>query len=185
LVLIGYGLVNLLYSLCLKNIPLIDVFILASCYLFRLFYGGLIINTPISKWLYLTILCGALFMGFGKRRNEIKMEKGTTRKVSTLYSYEFLDKNLYICLAMCLVFYSLWAIDFKGIEFGSLNRILLYVTIPIVYFIMMRYSYLIEKNTNSGDPIDVLLKDIILILSVLVFIIVIIVAIYFQINIKI
>jgi len=184
-IIIGYGLINLLYSLVLKNIPLVDVFILASCYLFRIFYGGLIIDTPVSKWLYLTILCGALFMGFGKRRNELKMENETTRKVNRQYSYEFLDKNLYISLAMCLVFYSLWAIDFKGIDFGGLNQILLYATIPIVYFIMMRYSYNIEKMTNNGDPIDVLLKDYILILSVFVFVILIIVSIYFQINIKI
>ena len=80
--LIGYAIINLLYSLWLKHIPIVDVFMLSACYLLRVFYGGLIIGTSVSKWLYLTILCGSLFMGFGKRRNEIKNEKEGTRKVS-------------------------------------------------------------------------------------------------------
>ena len=181
-ILLAYAVINILYSVILKHIPIVDAFILSSCYLLRIFFGGLIISTPVSKWLYLTILCGALFMGFGKRRNEITKESNT-RKVNKHYDYNFLDKNLYVCLALTLVFYSLWAIDFNVFGEGMLNRLIILATIPIIYFIMMRYSLDIEKSSNSGDPIDVLLKDKILILFAIIYVVMIIVAVYVPITI--
>jgi len=180
-ILLGYAVINILYSVIFKHIPIVDAFILSSCYLLRIFFGGLIVSTPVSKWLYLTILCGALFMGFGKRRNEITKESNT-RKVNKHYDYNFLDKNLYVCLALTLVFYSLWAIDFNTFGDGMLNRFIILATIPIVYFIMMRYSLDIEKSSNSGDPIDVLLKDKVLILFAVIFVAMIIVAVYVPIR---
>lgn len=182
-ILIGYALINFAYSLYLKHLPIVDVFTLASCYLIRLFYGSIVIDVELSNWLFLTVLCGALFMGFGKRRNELKQQKNETRKVNRLYTQNFLDKNMYIAMAMCLVFYSLWAIDFKNMEYNQFNRILLLSTIPIIYFIMMKYSLNIENENNDGEPIDVLLKDYVLIATVLVFLIFIIFAVYIPISI--
>jgi len=176
-----YAIINLLYSVKLKNIPIIDVFVLSLCYLLRIFYGGVIVDAPVSKWLYLTILCGALFMGFGKRRNEI-LKENNSRHVNKFYNYNFLDKNLYICLAMCLVFYSLWAIDVKPTVNSIMNGYILLATIPLVYFIMMRYSFDIEKIENSGDPIDVLLSDKILILSCVLFVVLVVISIYVPIK---
>lgn len=180
-ILVGYAVINLLYSFVLKNIPIVDAFILGLCYLIRVLFGGLVINVAVSKWLYLTILCGALFMGFGKRRNEIANETGKTRKVNKFYNYNFLDKNLYICLAMCLVFYSLWAINLDATG-GQFNRFLILATIPFVYFIMMKYSLNIEKNQNNGDPIDVLFKDFVLIASAIIFVAMLVVAVYVPIG---
>ena len=79
---------------------------------------------------------------------------------------------------MCLVFYSLWAVDFNSVGFNQLNRILLYATIPLVMFIMMKYSLNIENENNNGDPIDVFLKDGVLIGSVFIFVVLIIFSIY-------
>lgn len=174
----SYFVINILYSLWLKNVPIVDVFMLASCYIIRVFYGAVLISVPVSKWLYLTILCAALFMGYGKRRNEISRETQTTRKVNKLYNYNFLDKNMHICLALCLVFYSLWAIDFNIFGFEFLNNKLLLVSIPLVYFIMMRYSFVVEKPSSSGDPTDVLFKDVVLILSAVLFVAIMLIAVY-------
>ena len=182
-ILIGYAVINLWYSFQLKNIPIVDVFVLASCYLIRMFYGALIVKVKVSNWLFLTVLCGALFMGFGKRRNELRQQKNATRKVNELYNQDFLDKNMYISMAMCLIFYSLWAIDFKNSGYEQFNRLLLLATIPIIYFIMMKYSLNIESENNNGDPIDVFLKDIVLILAVIVFIVMIAFAVYVPVSI--
>lgn len=181
IILLGYVILNITYSLILKNLPILDAFVLASCYLVRVFFGGFIIDVPVSKWLYLTILCASLYMGFGKRRNEIT-KQNNTRRVNAYYDYNFLDKNLYVCLALTLVFYSLWAIDFHLFEVGTLNQYIILATIPLVYFIMMRYSLDIEKTSNDGDPIDVLLNDKILVLFSLLFLIMIAVAVYFPIT---
>lgn len=68
---IAYLIINIAYSFGLKNIPLIDITILASGFLIRLFYGAAIVNIQVSNWLYLTVLAVAFYLGLGKRRNEI------------------------------------------------------------------------------------------------------------------
>lgn len=181
-ILLCYAIVNLAYSFKLKEMPIVDVFILALCYLIRIYYGGVISGVTISKYLYLTVFCAALFMGLGKRRNEIRTESSDSRKVSKFYSYEFLDKNLYVCLALTLVFYSLWGIQFQPEMIGMLNGKLLLATIPIVYMIMMKYSLAIEDKNNGGDPIDVLLKDWVLMLLVVAYVTAMVVVLYVPIN---
>lgn len=180
----SYIVINILYSFLLKKVPIVDVFVLALCYVVRVYFGASIIGVGVSKWLYLTIICASLYMGYGKRRGEIKGEDGKdTRGVMQKYTFNFLDKNIYMCLTMCLVFYSLWAVDFRVSVIGYFNSILILITIPLVIFILMRYSLNIEKG-GSGDPIDVLLKDYILLVSALLFVIIIIVAVYVPIPIK-
>lgn len=181
-----YIIINLLYSFSLKKVPIVDVFVLAICYVIRVYFGASIIGVGVSKWLYLTIICASLYMGYGKRRGEMKNEDGlNTRGVMQKYTYNFLDKNIYMCLTMCLVFYSLWAVDFRSINsIEYFNSILILLTIPMVIFILMKYSLNIEKG-GSGDPIDVLLKDYILLGFAILFVAMIAVAIYVPIPMKI
>lgn len=81
----------------LKNKPIIDIVLLASGFVIRIFYGGAIMGISISKWLYLVITTGSLYMGLGKRRNELKRQK-ETRDVLRYYNEDFLDKNMYVWL---------------------------------------------------------------------------------------
>lgn len=181
-IILGYAVFNFLYSLVFKQIPIIDVICLAICYIVRLLLGGLVVGVDISNWLYLTVLFAALLMGLGKRRNEISSVKGT-RKVNEAYNYQFLDKNLYVCMACIFIFYSLWAIDVHPLDPSLLNGKLLIATIPLVVGILMRYSLDIEKSTSSGDPVDVLFKDVWLIVMAFIFIVMLLVAIYVPIRI--
>ena len=66
-----YFVINILYSNGLKNIPILDIVILASGFLLRLSYGGVVANIEISEWLYLTVIMASFYMGLGKRRNEL------------------------------------------------------------------------------------------------------------------
>ena len=157
---ITYILINIMYSFGLKNIPLLDVFILALGFLIRVLYGGALINVEVSNWLFLTVLSISFYLGLGKRRNELMAQEkigNNTRSVLKYYNKEFLDKNMYMCLSMTIIFYSLWCQD--------LSSDYMMWTIPIVLLICMKYSLNIESN-SSGDPVEVLLKDKIVILLV-------------------
>ncbi len=153
---ISYLIINVLYSLGLKDQPLIDVVILTSGFIIRVVYGGIVTQIEISRWLYLTIFSGAFYMGLGKRRNEIQKQgsAGTTRTVLEYYNYDFLDKNMYVCVALTDTFYALWALE------KQINHIVW--TVPIFIILLMRYSLDIEGNSD-GDPVDVILHDKILI----------------------
>lgn len=65
-----YLILNIMYSLGLKNIPIIDVVILVSGFVIRVIYGASIMSIEISKWLYLTVMSGSFFMGFGKEETK-------------------------------------------------------------------------------------------------------------------
>jgi 4-hydroxybenzoate polyprenyltransferase len=150
-----YLLSNVAYSRGLKNIPIVDVTILASGYVIRVIFGAVIAGVEISVWLYLVITVGAYYLGLGKRRNELNNEK-ETRSVMLFYTHNFLDKNMYVCQALCVVFYALWSID--SITVARFHSSAFVFTIPIVLIIFLKYSLNIETDTD-GDPTSVLLKD--------------------------
>jgi len=147
--LVIYTLLNILYSFGLKNVAILDVIILAAGFVLRVYYGAAIIDIEVSNWLFLTILNASLFLGLGKRRKEIANNKNS-RKVLEEYNEKFLDKFQYLTLGLTLVFYSLWTIE--------QNIPGLFLTIPIIMVIFMKYCLIIEK-CDEGDPTTILYQD--------------------------
>jgi 4-hydroxybenzoate polyprenyltransferase len=157
----AYFLLNLGYSLGLKNVPLVDIVILVSGYLLRMIYGGAVTDIVLSKWLCLTVIAMSFYLGLGKRRGELMGQKKDTRAVLKYYSRSFLEQNMYMCAALAVVFYSLWTVDAMTTQrVGSEN---LLWTVPLVILICMKYSLDVEGNSD-GDPVEVLLHDKVLLL---------------------
>lgn len=153
-----YIAVNIAYSTGLKNIPVLDIAVLVSEFIMRLLYGALITDIEISHWLYLNVMAMAFYLALGKRRNEFRMSLNT-RTVLNFYTDSFLDKNMYVCLALANVFYALWSVDEKTML--RYNSSYLIFTVPVVFLICMKYSLDVERN-SSGDPAEVLFSDKIL-----------------------
>lgn len=154
LMLAVYLIQNILYSVKLKQVPILDIAILASGFLLRVFYGSAIADRPVSNWLYLTVIAVSFYLVLGKRRNELVLQdENETRSVLKYYNYNFLDKNMYICSALTIVFYSLWSVDSVTVEFFGSNAIVW--TVPVVILICMTYSFAVEKS-KADDPVDVL-----------------------------
>ncbi len=145
----AYLLLNVGYSAGLKDIPIVDVVILASGFVLRVLYGGALTGIEISNWLYLVIVSGSLYMGLGKRRNELRRQTDT-RTVLKFYNEAFLDKNMYVAVSLVIVFYALWAME-------STSPAMIW-TVPAVMIILMRYSFDVEGNSD-GDPVEVILHD--------------------------
>ena len=157
--LLAYMIINVLYSMGLKNIAILDIILLATGFIIRVYYGASIINVQVSDWLFLTILNASLFLGLGKRKKELINNKDS-RKVLKEYNESFLDKFQYISLGLMLVFYSLWTIE-QDIKFLSL-------TIPLLIIIFMKYCLIIEKS-DEGDPTTILYQDKMLLFLCLIY----------------
>lgn len=151
-----YLIINILYSKVLKNIPIIDVVIIVTGFVLRVMYGGLVVNVEVSKYLYLMIIFGSFYLGFGKRRNEIVKNGDKSRNVLKMYNKEFLDKNMYVALALAIVSYTLWCVDPTTI--ARIGNEYIFWTIPLLMVILQLYSLDIEGN-SYGDPIEVILRD--------------------------
>lgn len=144
-----YFAVNIAYSVGLKNKPIIDVVILASGFVIRIFYGGFVTSIAISKWMYLVVTTGSLYMGLGKRRNELKKQTDT-RDVLKYYNVPFLDKNMYVCVALANVFYALWTLEMPNPWMSW--------TVPVFIVLLMCYS-LDTEGDSDGDPVEVILHN--------------------------
>ena len=164
-----YFLMNVAYSVRLKHAPIVDIFILASGFVFRVFYGGCYFAVPISSWLFLCVFSAALFFATGKRKRELAASAavgGETRPVLRRYNYEFLNLHYYLFCALTVVFYCLWTIS--RTDQHAVGKLAL--TIPVMIFIVIRYNYLLEVGDSDGDPVPTLLHDRPLVLASVLFV---------------
>lgn len=145
-----YCVMNIAYSRGLKNIPIMDVVILALGYVIRVYYGGLITGIEISDWLFLVITAGALYMGFGKRRGEL-LRGYDTRDVLKSYTMGFLNASVTLMMGLTIVFYALWAKDLSDKH--------MIFSVPLFIIIMLRYGMVSDKKAD-GDPVEVILGDL-------------------------
>ena len=153
---LAYFAVNLGYSLGLKHVPFLDIVLLVLGFVLRVIYGAAIVGSSTSAWVYLTVFSLSFYLGLGKRRNELAKGKDGTRKVLQYYSYEFLDKFMYLCLTLAVTFYALWSADEEvAAKYGTDKLIW---TVPMVIIILMKYSADIESS-SYGDPVDVISQD--------------------------
>ena len=145
-----YVVLNVLYSIRLKNVPVLEIGILSAGFMIRVMLGGYAAHVEVSDWLYLTVLSASFYMGLGKRRNELQSSSDKeTRKVLRFYNRRFLDRNMYMFLSLSIAFYSLWSMSRK-------NGVIW--TVPLVMLIAMRYSLIVE-GASDGDPVELILKD--------------------------
>lgn len=166
---ISYLFLNIAYSFGLKNMALLDVCILVSGFLIRILYGGAVAGIKVSNWMYLTVISASFCFALGKRKNELKRNGEITRNVLSFYTKEFLDKNMYMCMGLTNGFYALWSMEQAD---G-----LMVCTVPIVLVLTMRYSLIIEGGLEE-DPVDILLKDKMILILGAVYAVTILMALY-------
>jgi 4-hydroxybenzoate polyprenyltransferase len=160
LILVGYALMNLAYSLWLKHVVILDVFIIATGFMLRILSGTLGVGIPPSQWLLLCGLMVTLFLGFSKRRAEIialDEDKTTHRKVLEHYSPVLLDIMIGITASGMIMSYSLYTMNADTIRIhGTANLI---YTVPFVMYGVFPYIYLLHHQSRGGDPSHDLVRD--------------------------
>jgi 4-hydroxybenzoate polyprenyltransferase len=160
-ILVGYALMNLAYSLRLKHVVILDVFIIATGFMLRILAGTLGVGIAPSQWLLLCGLMVTLFLGFTKRRAEIialVADKAAHRKVLEHYSPVLLDKMIGITASGLIMSYSLYSMNAETIRIhGTPNLI---YTVPFVMYGVFRYIYLLHHQSRGGDPSHDLVRDL-------------------------
>ena len=151
LLLLAYLVIFSMYSLKLKDIPIVDIFCISSGFLLRLQAGGQVFDIQISDWLFLSVFLLAIFLSTGKRLGERTIlgdGAGSHRKSLHAYPDGFLDGTMYMTGAAVLVTYTMYVI----------SRHTLVYTVPLCLFGLLRYIFLV-KSGRTGDPTETLYKD--------------------------
>ncbi|MHB1676024.1 MAG: decaprenyl-phosphate phosphoribosyltransferase [Sulfuriferula sp.] len=159
-IVVAYAVMNLAYSVYLKHVVILDVFIIAAGFMLRILAGTLGVGIPPSRWLLLCGLMVTLFLGFAKRRAEIielTERKTAHRKVLAHYSPVLLDKMIVITAAGVIMSYSLYTMSPDTIRVhGTMNLI---YTVPFVMYGVFRYIYLLHQQGGGGDPSRDVVRD--------------------------
>lgn len=154
----AYIVMNFAYSVKLKHIVLVDAFIIATGFLFRVSAGGVAADVRLSHWIFLCTFFLALFLALCKRRSEIDRlgeGRGETRAILLEYNQAFLDQMVTILAACTVLCYTMYTVSADTVEkFGSP---LLAVTVPFVVFGLGRYLLLVQTQKGGESPTKVLL----------------------------
>ena len=155
-----YLFLNLIYTYIFKHIVVLDVLMLASFYVIRLYAGASLANVEyISPWLVMTTTFLALFMALGKRRAELTQSTETPkgqRKVLESYSKKLLEQLITITLTLTILTYSLYTFSAPNLPESNIMML----TIPFVIFGIFRYLYLIQVKDKGETPEEIILTDL-------------------------
>ena len=156
----GYVTLQFVYTFALKQIALVDLFVIASGFVLRALAGAVVLQVPISPWLLLCALLLALFLALCKRRHELVVVNdtgGETRESLAQYSSQLLDQLIAVVSAATLVSYALYTLWPDTVaKFGTAK---LGLTIPFVIFGLFRYLDLVYRHEKGGQPEVILLTD--------------------------
>lgn len=175
LLLLGYFMINVAYSMKLKHIVIIDIMVIAFGFVLRAIGGGLVIDIPFTPWFLICTMLLALFLAISKRRHELYLlskNKGEHRKVLEQYSPELLNQLNSIVTTAAIMSYSLFT-------FTSGHTIHLMWTIPLVMYGIFRYLYLIHMKGKGGRPEEILLEDRHILTTVMLFAVMVVVVLYY------
>lgn len=184
--LVFYIVLQLTYSLYLRNIIIFDSLTVATGFVIRVFAGGLASESSISSWLALATIGLSLLLAFGKRRSEKTLlakhanELGSaeTRKTLRHYPDALLDSMISMSSSFCIITYALFTFQVSPQDTNKdLYRLLpsilrtpkwFMLTIPLVIYGVARYLYVIYEKGEGESPERVLLSDTPLLLAVII-----------------
>ncbi len=174
-----YLALNLLYSLRLKDVVIVDVLAVSLGFVLRAVAGAAAIPVQISDWLLICTILLALFLTLCKRRHElVSLSEGAAdhRRILAEYSPYLLDQMISVVTASCVTAYAFYTTAAETREKFQTDR--LTWTLPIVLYGIFRYLYLVHRKDQGGSPTDVLLTDRPLLLAVAVWALSIVAIVY-------
>jgi 4-hydroxybenzoate polyprenyltransferase len=166
LVALGYLALQIAYSVQLKHLVLIDVFVIAGGFVLRAAGGAVVIHVTISPWLYLCTILVSLFLGFGKRRHELVLLEDTARvhrRNLEEYTGPLLDDLINIVAGATVIAYSLYTFYASDVPHNHAMML----TIPFVLYGIFRYLLLVHRTDVGGAPEEVIWRDIPLMIDVI------------------
>lgn len=159
-VLFAYFILNIFYCLKLKQIAIVDVFIIATGFVLRVLAGGFSTGIVLTHWIVLTTFLLACFLGFAKRRDDLIINKDTgviVRNNINRYSLDFLNLVLAVLASIIMVCYVMYTVSDEVISRMGSN----YVSLTSIFVLagIIRYLQLTLVDAKSGSPTDILIND--------------------------
>ena len=165
LIALTYLAAMLFYSFGLKNIVLIDVFTISGGFILRAVAGAVVIDSPISPWLYICTGLGSVFVVLSKRRSELAVAGDHAQKqrgILAAYTTPLLDQLITVAASATLVAYTLYTVASENLP----DNHAMLLTVPFVLYGLFRYMFLVRRKDLGETPEDIILTDVPLIIAI-------------------
>ncbi|WP_196884964.1 decaprenyl-phosphate phosphoribosyltransferase [Aureivirga sp. CE67] len=156
-IIIGYIVLNIAYSFKLKHIAIIDILIIATGFVLRVFAGGFATGIEISKWLILLTFFLSLILALAKRRGEIHSSGEKSRTALKGYSLQFIDILITMMSSITFVSYIMYVTSDDIIEQFKSDYI--FISAIFVLLGILRYLQQTILFNNTESPTKVIYKD--------------------------
>ncbi|MBN2816001.1 MAG: decaprenyl-phosphate phosphoribosyltransferase [Campylobacterales bacterium] len=159
IVLFIYIVLNILYSIKLKHIAIVDIFIISTGFVLRLFAGAVATQTPLSMWIILITFLLAIFLALAKRRDDVllSLQGKETRKNIDGYNLEFVNAAMVLMSGVVIVSYLQYSVSAEVI--ARVGSQYLYLSTFFVLLGILRYMQITFVEQASGSPTKIVLKD--------------------------
>lgn len=156
-----YVVMNILYSIWLKHIALLDIFVIAMGFVIRVGIGSTVVSPdiPLSMWIVVMTFLGALFLGLAKRRDDVLLaaDGKNVRKSISGYNLAFINGAMVMMASVLIVGYLLYVSNPEVMS--GLKSEQLYFTAAFVVLGVLRYMQITFVEQKSGSPTSILLND--------------------------
>jgi len=159
--LIAYLVINVMYSMGLKNVAIVDTLIVSSGFLIRTVAGGWLAQVAISQWLVIMVFLLSYFLAMGKRRDDLVLfQQGQVplRSSSKNYSIEFVNTVLSLLAGIIIVSYIMYTVSDEVVN--RLHSEHLYITSLFVFAGLIRFLQITIVEQRSGSPTRIFLTDV-------------------------
>lgn len=159
-VVIGYKLMNILYTLLIKKIAIVDVMVLSLGFVLRLLAGSVATGVQLTEWIIIMTYLLSLLIVLGKRRNDaiaFEQKEIVLRAAVRGYNSLFLNQAMVLLSSVIIVSYILYAIS-PEIQ-NRLHTQYLFTTVFWVLAGVLRYLQLLFVFRLDDNPVKLLLKD--------------------------
>jgi 4-hydroxybenzoate polyprenyltransferase len=158
-----YVALNLLYSLFLKSVVIIDIMVIALGFVLRVMIGGAVNRIVLFPWILIATFILAVFLALIKRRQELLKVQGLqaepgTRKTLRSYTVPLLDQMISIATATTLISYIMYVMSPDVQQKFHTTR--LFYTVPFVIFGIFRYLFLAYSKGEGESPSDIIYTDL-------------------------
>jgi 4-hydroxybenzoate polyprenyltransferase len=178
-IVLAYLVINIAYTMKIKELVILDVMCIASGFVLRVLAGTLLSDASPSEWIIVCTITLSLFLGFSKRRQELALtgSKATNqRRVLDNYSIGFLDQMISVATASTVIAYALYSVSPQTVY--RLNTRNLAFTIPFVLYGIYRYLFLMHQKKSGEDPTTEMFTDLPLIINGILWLLTVLVVIY-------
>jgi decaprenyl-phosphate phosphoribosyltransferase len=160
-----YTTVSIAYSLRLKREPVMELAVVASCFVLRAVAGGVVANVHLSNWFLVFTSFAALFLVTGKRSAEFARlghDRGVHRPVLDQYTESFLKSTLTISASVIVASYCLWAFERTGLLAHAGHHVV-WIELTVVPLVLaVLHIFRVLDAGQGGEPEQLALHDHIL-----------------------